>query len=90
MQAATARLNRAEALLEEMTLTVVIIAQTQARRNRASVVAVIQTVDRRRVNSYSSTLAFVPMLMTLNRGEPHRHQKTAVLACILVLLTGAC
>ena len=48
MQAATARLNRAEALLEEMTLTVVIIAQTQARRNRASVVAVIQIVSNRR------------------------------------------
>ena len=50
MQAATARLNRAEALLEEMTLTVVIIAHTQAQRDRASAVAVIQIVGKKRVD----------------------------------------
>lgn len=47
MQAATVRLNRGEALLEGMTLTVVINAQTQAQRDRASVVAVIQIVINR-------------------------------------------
>ena len=49
MQPATVRLNRGEAFQEVMTLTVVIIAQTQARRDRASVVAVIQIVGERRV-----------------------------------------
>ena len=47
MEAATVRLNRGEALLEGMTLTVVINAQTQAQRDRASVVAVIQIVINR-------------------------------------------
>lgn len=41
-------MNRAEAFLEGMTLTVVIIAQMQAQRDRASVVAVIQIVGNRR------------------------------------------
>jgi hypothetical protein len=52
MQAATVRLNKGEAFLEGMTPSVVIIAQTQVRRNRASVVAVIQIViNRREVNA---------------------------------------
>lgn len=65
MQAATVKLNRAEAFLEVMKRTAVIIAPTQGRRDRASVVAVIQTVGRRRVNSSGSTLAFMPMLHDL-------------------------
>ena len=48
MEGATVKLNRAEAFLEVMKRTAVIIAQTQARRNRASVVAVIQIVGNRR------------------------------------------
>jgi hypothetical protein len=60
MEGATVKLNRAEAFPEIMKRTAVIIAQTQARRNRASVVAVIQIVGNRRevntVNFFTSTV----------------------------------
>jgi hypothetical protein len=60
MPAATVRLNKGEAFLEEMTPSVVIIAQTQARRSRVSVVAVIQIVANRTevntVNFFTSTV----------------------------------
>jgi hypothetical protein len=60
MPAATVRLNKGEAFLEGMTPSVVIIAQTHARRSRVSVVAVIQIVANRTevntVNFFTSTV----------------------------------
>jgi hypothetical protein len=52
MGGATVKLKRAEAFPEEMKVIAVIIAPTQARRNRASVVAVIQIVANRKRPEY--------------------------------------